>query len=52
MAVSLEEATDVLEENIKVERIVDCKRSLKHSKRSYKDIYESIFSKYGDLYEK
>lgn len=44
--------SDVLEENIKIEHIIDCKRPLKHSKRSYKDIYDSIFSKYGDLYEK
>ncbi|KAL4501101.1 hypothetical protein ABPG73_013839 [Tetrahymena malaccensis] len=47
-----EEPVDVLEENIKIERIIDCKRPIKHAKRSYRDIYDSIFSKYGDLYEK
>lgn len=48
----LDEPTDIFEENIKIERIIDCKRPLKHAKRSYRDIFDSIFSKYGDLYEK
>lgn len=39
-----EEPIDAFEENIKVERIIDCKRPIKNSSRSYRDIYDSIFS--------
>lgn len=35
-----EEPIDAFEENIKIERIMDCKRPSKNSKRSYRDIYD------------
>lgn len=39
-----EDQVEAYEEYIKVERIIDCKRPIKNSKRSYRDIYDSIFS--------
>lgn len=40
---SLDDRSGLLDENIKIERIIDCKRPIKYADKSYSAIYECIF---------
>lgn len=49
----VEDITEVLQGNIQIERIVDCKRPLKYSTLTYREIYQTIFvGNVSETYEK